>query len=79
MASAGNILAIQLSAPQPQQVLPWDGVPFEDGWRAVLAVTSIVAKVQTTVLFGNSLYMIWYDIGSKETLEEANQIFAKYS
>ena len=60
----GNILAIRLSVPEPGQVLPWNGVPFEDGWRAVLSVNSILAKVQTTVLFGDSLYMIWYDIGS---------------
>jgi hypothetical protein len=29
----------------------------------MLSVTTIWAKTQTTVLFGNSLYMIWYDIG----------------
>ena len=59
-----NVLAIQSGIPDPAAVLPWDGVPFQDGWRAVMAVTRILAKVQTTVIFGNSLYMIWYDIGT---------------
>jgi hypothetical protein len=60
-----NIFAIRLSQPQPQEVTPpsFGGVQFEDGFRAILSVTTVVAKLQTTVLFGNSLYMIWYDIG----------------
>lgn len=63
MAQAGNILALKLGVSEPQQIVPWNGNPIEDGWRTVLSVTAIWAKVQTTVLFGNSLYMIWYDIG----------------
>jgi hypothetical protein len=61
-----NIFALQLSQPQPQQVTPpgFGGVAFEDGYRAMLAVTTVWAKLQTTVLFGNSLYMIWYNIGT---------------
>jgi len=60
-----NIFALQLSQPQPQQVTPpgYGGVPFEDGLRAVLSVRMVWAKVQTTILFGDSLFMIWYDIG----------------
>jgi hypothetical protein len=60
-----NIFAIRLSQPKPQQLTPpmQGGVPFDDGYRAILSVTTVVAKLQTTVLFGNSLYMIWYDIG----------------
>src|ERR1700675_923190 len=60
-----NIFALQLSQPQPQQVTPpgYGGVPFEDGLRAILSVTTISAKVQTTILFGDSLFMISYDIG----------------
>ena len=61
---AGAILALQMSTPNPNRVLPWDGVPWDDGWRALMVVTRIMAKVQTTVFYGNSLYMIWYDIGS---------------
>lgn len=35
------------------------GVAWDSGYRAVLAVTMVWAKLQTTVLFGNSLYLIW--------------------
>ena len=58
-----NIFAIQLSQAQPQQVNPVYGQGIHDGYRAILSVTAVWAKLQTTVLFGNSLYMIWYDIG----------------
>lgn len=61
--SIENIFALQLSQPQPQEVIPVSGIPWDDGLRAVLSVTMIWAKLQTTVVFGNSLYMIWYDIG----------------
>ena len=60
-----NIFAIQLSQAQPQQITPpgYGNVPFEDGYRAMLVVRQVWAKIQTTVLFGDSLFMIWYDIG----------------
>lgn len=60
-----NIFALQLSQPQNQQITPpgFGGVAFEDGLRAILSVRMVWAKVQTTVLFGDSLYMIWYNIG----------------
>jgi hypothetical protein len=60
-----NIFALQLSQPQPQEITPpgYGGVPWDDGLRAVLSVRMVWAKLQTTVLFGDSLYMIWYDIG----------------
>jgi hypothetical protein len=60
-----NIFALQLSRPQPQQVTPpgYGNVAFEDGYRAMLSVTMIWGKVQTTILFGDSLFMISYDIG----------------
>jgi len=60
-----NIFALQLSQPQPQEVTPpsFGGVPWDDGLRAILSVNMVWAKVQTTILFGDSLFMIWYDIG----------------
>jgi hypothetical protein len=60
-----NIFALQLSQPQPQQITPpgFGGVAWDDGLRAVLSVRMIWAKVQTTILFGDSLYMLSYDIG----------------
>ena len=63
--SAENILAFQFSQPQPQQITPpgFGGVQWDSGLRAMLSVRTIWAKVQTTVLFGDSLYMIWYNIG----------------
>jgi hypothetical protein len=59
-----NIFALQLSQPQPQQVMPVSGIAWDQGLRAILSVRTVWAKLQTTVLFGDSLYMIWYDIGS---------------
>jgi hypothetical protein len=61
-----NIFALQLSQPQPQQITPpgYGGVAWEDGLRAVLSVRTIWGKVQTTVLFGDSLFMLSYDIGT---------------
>lgn len=75
---AENIFALQLSQPQPQQVTPpgFGGVPWDDGLRAMLSVRQIWAKVQTTVLFGDSLFMIWYDIG-QFTRQDGFQIFLK--
>ena len=58
-----NIFALQLSQPQPQEVIPISGIPWDSGLRAMLSVNIIWAKVQTTILFGDSLYMISYDIG----------------
>jgi hypothetical protein len=58
-----NILAVQFSAPQPQEVLPVTGIHWDDGLRAILSVRMVWAKLQTTVLFGDSLYMLSYDIG----------------
>jgi hypothetical protein len=59
---SNNILAIRVT---PDVVLPPN--PFNNtvrsGLRSVLAVRKILAKVQTTVFFGNSLYMIWHDVG----------------
>jgi len=60
-----NIFALQLSQPQNQEITPpgLGGIPWDSGLRAMLSVHIVWAKVQTTVLFGDSLYMIWYDIG----------------
>lgn len=60
-----NIFALQLSQPQNQQITPpnFGGVPWDDGLRAMLSVRMILAKVQTTILFGDSLYMLSNDIG----------------
>lgn len=76
-----NIFALQLSQPQPQQVTPpgfggGGGVRWDDGLRAILSVRTIFAKVQTTVLFGDSLYMIWYDIGQL-TRQDGFRLFLK--
>lgn len=60
---AENIFALQLSPPQPQEVMPVTGIPWDDGLRAVLSVRMVWAKLQTTILFGDSLFMISYDIG----------------
>jgi len=50
--------------PNPASgVIPISGIPWDDGMRAVLSVRGVWAKLQTTILWENSLYMIWYDIG----------------
>jgi hypothetical protein len=74
--STANILALQISAAQPQQTLPWDGVPWDNGLRAMLSVSTILANVQTTVFFGNSLYLIWYNVGQL-TPQDAFSYFLK--
>jgi hypothetical protein len=73
-----DIFALQLSQPQPQQITPpgYGGVAFEDGYRAMLSVTMIWAKVQTTILFGNSLFMLSYDIG-QFTAQDGFRLFIK--
>ena len=60
-----QVLVFRLGPNEPGQVTPpmYGGVAFEDGWRSMLSVTQIWAKLQTTVFFGDSLYMIWYNIG----------------
>lgn len=59
----GNIFALQLRNPNPQDVLPISGIPWDSGLRSMLSVREIHAKLQTTVLFGDSLFMMSYDIG----------------
>ena len=73
-----NIFALQIARPQPQQITPpgFGGVPFDSGLRAMLSVRTIWAKVQTTVLFGNSLFMIWYNIGQLDP-QTGFQMFLK--
>jgi len=56
MATKGKILAVQVAAPQIN-TLPTGGQE-QSGYRCILAVTSILARVQTTVLFGSDLYGI---------------------
>lgn len=51
---AGTILAMRLG---PDYV-PSPFLPQETGWKAVLAVQYIVARVQTTVFYGNNLYQV---------------------
>jgi hypothetical protein len=57
-----NILALQMSVPHRLPPNPY-GATTEGGFRAVMAVTNILAKLQTTILYGNSLYMMGYDVG----------------
>ncbi len=64
MAHQENILAIQLSEPQSMG----NGV-MDSGQRAVLSVTSGVADVQTTTFYGNSLYLIWYNVGQLDCFQ----------
>jgi hypothetical protein len=75
-----NIFALQLSAQQPQEVLPasYGGVAWDSGYRSVLAVTMIWAKVQTTVLFGNSLYLIWNNTSSLDPQQAFTGFVKRY-
>jgi hypothetical protein len=64
--SVENILAFQFGGEyQPQEVTPpgLGGVPWSSGLRSILSVRQIFAHVQTTTFVGDSLYMIWYNIG----------------
>jgi len=56
MAIQGKILAVQIQTPEIN-VQPTGGQE-QSGYRCILAVNLILAKVQTTVLFGVDLYGI---------------------
>src|SRR5208337_4435785 len=56
MAPLGLILALQLA--RPYVITTMSGVQEQIGYRPILSVTGIVAKVQTTVLFGNDLFVV---------------------
>lgn len=64
MADQGRILAIQMNTPRTITTL--NGVQEQLGYRLILSVRMILAKVQTTVLFGNDLY----GIGLMSNLDE---------
>ena len=76
-----NIFALQLSAQQPQEVLPpgFGGVAWDSGFRSVLAVNIVWAKVQTTVLFGNSLYLIWNNTSQLDPQTAFSNFVKQYS
>ena len=57
MASSENILAVRLG---PTEQL---GMGVDTGLRALLAVNFIVADTATYTCYGQSLYMIHYDVG----------------
>lgn len=57
MGNPANILAVRLG--QPEML----GPGLDTGLRGVLAVTFIEAYTQTYTCYGNSLYMIHYDVG----------------
>ncbi len=61
--SQENILAVQTG--EPQMV----GSAIDTGQRAILSVTSVVADVQTTTFYGNSLYLIWYNVGQLDCFQ----------
>jgi hypothetical protein len=59
-----NILAVQLGEEQT-----WANGAVDTGQRAVLSVTGISADVQTTTFYGNSLYLIWYNVGQLDCFQ----------
>lgn len=52
----GKILALQMGLPRI--ITTSNGVQEQLGYRPILSVRFIVAKVQTTVFFGNDLYSL---------------------
>jgi hypothetical protein len=58
-----NILAIKVG---PEQTM---GSTVDTGLRAVLAVTFINADIQSYTVYGNSLYMIHYDVGQLDCFQ----------
>lgn len=61
--AGGSIFALRLRNPNPNDVIPNTGVQWDSGLRAIMVVRQIQAKLQTTVFFGDSLFMLSYDIG----------------
>ena len=51
----GIILSLKMG---PTRIVTGPYLNILDGHRAILAVTGILAKVQTTVLFGNDLFVV---------------------
>ena len=63
-----NILAVRI-LPDRELAPNQFGVQVRTGLEAVLAVRTILAKVQTTVFSGESLHMIWHDVGQLSTTQ----------
>ena len=64
MASIENILAVRIGEQQD-----WSNGAVDTGLRAVLAVTFITTDIQTYTAYGNSLYMIHYDVGQLDVYD----------
>jgi hypothetical protein len=59
-----NILAVEIGQPETM-----GGTAFDTGQRAVLSVTSGVADVASYTFYGDSLYMIHYDVGQLDCFQ----------
>lgn len=59
-----NILAVQMGERQQMG----NGV-VDTGQRSIMAVTFIDANTQSTVFYGNSLYLIWYNVGQLDCIQ----------
>lgn len=64
-----NILAVQIGPAQDMGTGQAGGIVKDTGQRAVLAVTFINADTQTTTFYGNSLYLIWYNVGQLDCIQ----------
>jgi hypothetical protein len=70
LADIENIMAVRVGE---EQML---GNTVDSGLRAVLAVNFIIADVQTYTMYGQSLYMIHYDVGQLNS-QDAFAFFLK--
>jgi hypothetical protein len=68
-----NILGIKLAE---EQELANGAV--DTGYRVLLSVTYILAKVQTTVMFGNSLYLIANHVGQMNGEDAFNAFVGQF-
>jgi hypothetical protein len=64
-----NILAVQVGEAQNMGTGQAGGIVVDTGQRAILAVTFINADIQTTTFYGNSLYLIWYNVGQLDCIQ----------
>jgi hypothetical protein len=59
-----NILAVQIGEEQDMG----NGV-IDTGQRAILSVTFVESFPQYTTFYGNSLYLIWYNVGQLDCIQ----------
>ena len=70
---SGNVLAVRVG----QETYMGEGV-VDMGLFALLSVNTVMADVQTTTFYGQSLYLIWYNVGQLDAIQGFTYITKQY-